>query len=373
MACAICMTALYHGASSLTFFWLLKEQTYHTAQRVAEWTFSIINPLVFSLNQAHNPLPSTILTGIPFSWIINTLKSSAFVSLLCLIAQLCLTLCDPMDCSLPGSSVHEDSPGKNTGVGCHALLQGIFPTQGSNPGYPLCKRILYQLSHQGSPRILKWVACPFSSGSSPPRNRTRVSCIAGRFFTNCATREALVSLIYPQFQASIENWLCPVDTSLPAVSEVEAFAPLTLHMPQLPRARVSLSSPHPTPTFRHFLHPDMKHLLLFGSWDSSSLTLSWVHFPPCLFPRWLWCPVLSLLILTLPSSRWLHHLHRWANNSLDPQTLDLLFTRNPLLYLIPVPWSVSTWNHPPLKFYVQVPPLSTSYCLGLMAWIPTVI
>ena len=48
--------------------------------------------------------------------------------------QSCPTLCDPMDCSLPGSSVHGDSPSKNTGVGCHALLQGIFPTQGSNPG-----------------------------------------------------------------------------------------------------------------------------------------------------------------------------------------------------------------------------------------------
>ena len=47
--------------------------------------------------------------------------------------QSCLTLCDPMNCCPPGSSVHEDSPGKNTGVGCHALLQGIFPTQGSNP------------------------------------------------------------------------------------------------------------------------------------------------------------------------------------------------------------------------------------------------
>ena len=51
-----------------------------------------------------------------------------------LVAQSCLTLCDPMDCSPPGSSAHGDSPGKNTGVGCHALLQGVFPTQGSNPG-----------------------------------------------------------------------------------------------------------------------------------------------------------------------------------------------------------------------------------------------
>jgi len=55
-----------------------------------------------------------------------------------------------MDCSQLGSSVHGDSPGKNTGVGCHALLQGIFPIQGSNPGLPHCRQILYYLSHQGS-------------------------------------------------------------------------------------------------------------------------------------------------------------------------------------------------------------------------------
>ena len=54
----------------------------------------------------------------------------------CFVAQSCQTLCDPMDCSTPGSSVHEDSPGKNSGVGHHALLQGIFPTQGLNPGLP---------------------------------------------------------------------------------------------------------------------------------------------------------------------------------------------------------------------------------------------
>ena len=49
-------------------------------------------------------------------------------------AQLCPTICGPMDCRLHVSSVHRNSPGKNTGVGCHFLLQGIFPTQGSNPG-----------------------------------------------------------------------------------------------------------------------------------------------------------------------------------------------------------------------------------------------
>ena len=94
-------------------------------------------------------------------------------------AQSCLTLCDPMDHSPPGSSVHGDSPGKNTGVGCHALLQGIFATQGLNPSLPHCRWILYQLSHQGSPRILEWVAYPFSRGSSQPRNRSGVSCLTG--------------------------------------------------------------------------------------------------------------------------------------------------------------------------------------------------
>ena len=66
-----------------------------------------------------------------------------------LVAQSCLTLCDPTDCSPLGSSVHGDSPGKNTGVGCHALFHGIFPTQGSNPGLLYCRWILYHLSHQG--------------------------------------------------------------------------------------------------------------------------------------------------------------------------------------------------------------------------------
>ena len=63
---------------------------------------------------------------------------------LCLVAQSCLTLCDPMDCSMPGSSVHGDSPGKNTGE----------------------------------------VAMPSSRGFPQPRYQTQVSCIAGRFFTD---------------------------------------------------------------------------------------------------------------------------------------------------------------------------------------------
>ena len=76
-----------------------------------------------------------------------------------------------------------DSPGKNTRGGCHALIQGIFPTQASNPGLPHCRKILYHLSHQGSPRILEWVAYSFSRGSSRPWDQTQVSRTASGLST----------------------------------------------------------------------------------------------------------------------------------------------------------------------------------------------
>ena len=88
---------------------------------------------------------------------------------LCLVAQLCLILCNPMDCSPPGSSVHGDFLGKNTGVSCHDLLQENFAIHGWNPGFPHYRWIPYHLSHQESPRILEWVASPFSKGSFQPR------------------------------------------------------------------------------------------------------------------------------------------------------------------------------------------------------------
>ena len=77
-----------------------------------------------------------------------------------------------------------NSLGQNIGLGSLSIFQGIFLTQGLNPGLQHCRWILYQLSHRGIPRILEWVACPFSRGSSPPTNRTGVSHIAGRFCTN---------------------------------------------------------------------------------------------------------------------------------------------------------------------------------------------
>ena len=84
-----------------------------------------------------------------------------------------------------------NSPGQNTGVGSLSLLQGIFPTQESNPGLALQADSL-PAEPPGKPKKrLEWVAYPFSSRSSRPRNWTRVSCIAGRFFTNWATTEVL--------------------------------------------------------------------------------------------------------------------------------------------------------------------------------------
>ena len=86
------------------------------------------------------------------------------------VTQSCSTLCDPMEFSRP------------------EYWGGVpFSRACSNPGLPYCRQILYQLSHQEGPRILEWVAYPFSSRSSRPRNWTRVSYIAGSFFTSWAT------------------------------------------------------------------------------------------------------------------------------------------------------------------------------------------
>ena len=88
-----------------------------------------------------------------------------------------------------------DSPGKNTGVGCYALPQSVFPTHWLNPGLPHCRQILYHLSHQENPRILERIAHPLSRGSSWPRNRAGVSCIAGGFFTSLAMEASLLQLL----------------------------------------------------------------------------------------------------------------------------------------------------------------------------------
>ena len=80
--------------------------------------------------------------------VVSYIKSDELMCVcVCLVAQSCPALCNPMHWSLPGYSVHGDSSGQNIGVGCHYTLQGIFPTQGLNPGLPHCRQILYCLSH----------------------------------------------------------------------------------------------------------------------------------------------------------------------------------------------------------------------------------
>ena len=76
------------------------------------------------------------------------------------VPQLCPTLCNPMNCSLPGFFVLVDSPGKNTGVGCHALLQGILPTQGLNLGLLHCRQIIYHLEPPGKTHAFYWASSP---------------------------------------------------------------------------------------------------------------------------------------------------------------------------------------------------------------------
>ena len=102
--------------------------------------------------------------------------------------QSCPTLCDPTDCSLPGSSVH--------GILQAGILEWVAVPSMRGFSQPMDRtqvscivgRFLTTWGTREAPRILEWVAYPFSRESSPPRNRAKVSCTAGRFFTSWATR-----------------------------------------------------------------------------------------------------------------------------------------------------------------------------------------
>ena len=101
---------------------------------------------------------------------------------------MCPTLCNPTDCSPPGSSAHGDSPGKNIGVGCRALLQEIFSTQGSKLGLLHHRQILYCLSHQQSKETsreclftglviaLPAAFCPYAA-SMDPQHSSQSDCL----------------------------------------------------------------------------------------------------------------------------------------------------------------------------------------------------
>ena len=90
----------------------------------------------------------------------------------CLVTQSCLTPCDPIDCSLPGSSVHGDSPGKNTGVGNLSSLQGIFPTQGSNQVSLIAGRF-FTAEPPGKPKNIGVGGLSFPQGIFPTQESNR--------------------------------------------------------------------------------------------------------------------------------------------------------------------------------------------------------
>ena len=120
----------------------------------SNWQVDFAQPLEPLLGTCNAYLEIFFITfpkALPFTeWADNsTLKWSE-------AAQLCPTLCDPMDCSPPASSIHGIFQGKNTGVGCCFLLQGIFPTQGLNSGLLHCRQVLYHLSHLRIPTTLPW-------------------------------------------------------------------------------------------------------------------------------------------------------------------------------------------------------------------------
>ena len=89
-----------------------------------------------------------------------SLSCSHFVGMCVLSHSVVSDSATPWTVAHQAPLVHGDSPGKNTGLGCHALLQGLFPTQGSNPGLLHCRWIIFCLSHQGSPRILEGSLSP---------------------------------------------------------------------------------------------------------------------------------------------------------------------------------------------------------------------
>ena len=117
-----------------------------------------------------------------------------FLEYLCLIIQSCPTVCDPVACGPQGFSIHGDSPGKNTGVGCHALLQGIFPTQGLNPGLTHCRWVLLECLLVPFTFSLALLSQPHISHASPQEDQ-ELSWRAG-------AKEGFPMIISPAFTTS---------------------------------------------------------------------------------------------------------------------------------------------------------------------------
>ena len=157
---------IYHLYNIRLFF------VYYSQQWDLYFVFLLVSSLLFHLKE----VSLTFLLG-------------PVCAVLCLVIQLCVTLCNPKDCSPPGTSVYEDSPGKNTEW--VATPSSSESSQSRiEPRSPTLQVDSLPSESSGKPKNTGWVAYPFSRGSSQPRNQSRVSCTADRFFTSWATREA---------------------------------------------------------------------------------------------------------------------------------------------------------------------------------------
>ena len=152
-----------------------------------------------------------------------------------------------------------NSPGQNTGLGSLSLLQGIFPTHGSNPVLLHCRKILYQLSHKGSPRVLECAAYPFSSRSFWPRNWTGVSCIADRFFMNWAIREVqlwqspkITAVLFRIVALFSPNTFRPFRTMLTSIGNRKHHLLVSNFYLQLPKRASSFLREHPASWGAHW-------------------------------------------------------------------------------------------------------------------------
>ena len=129
-----------------------------------------------------------------------------------LVIQSCPTLCEPLDCSPPGFSVNGDSPGKNTGVGCRALLQGIFPILRAELRSPTLQADSLPSESPGKPKNTGVGSLSLLQGNFPTQELNWRILHCGRFFASWATREVQdtyfigVSLVNAYKYACVSKW-----------------------------------------------------------------------------------------------------------------------------------------------------------------------
>ena len=164
-----------------------------------------------------------------------------------------------------------DSPGKNTGVVSHFLLQGIFPTQGSNPGLPHCRRILYHVSYQGSPIISfnpHLYSLPFLPSLTYRKLLSFIHVIKGRTYFPYTYRSLQLVIIFPYISHSINRILCfPLGKGFPRGSvNKESASKQETWVPSLVGKIPWRRKWQPTPVFFPGKSHGWRNLIGYSSW-----------------------------------------------------------------------------------------------------------